>query len=74
MAKKKGGGEKKGKKTRKKTTNVKKSEFYTISNNSVERLGKDCPKCGVGVKMAAHKEKDNKTRFACGKCGLTTWE
>jgi len=74
MAKKKGGGEKKGKKTRKKTANIKKNVFYTVSGNSVERLGKDCPKCGVNVKMAAHKEKDGKIRFSCGKCGLTTWE
>jgi len=26
--------------------------------------GKFCPKCGAGVKLAAHKD-----RMSCGKCG-----
>lgn len=26
--------------------------------------GKDCPKCGAGVKLANHKD-----RHSCGKCG-----
>ncbi|GEM_PF-1844872 len=68
------GGEKKGKKTRKKTVSVKKSAFYKVSGDSVERSGKDCPKCGAGVKMGAHKGNDGRTRYSCGKCGMTTWE
>jgi small subunit ribosomal protein S27Ae len=74
MPKKKGGNkEKKGKKVKKKTPNIKKSNFYKITDNGIERIGKDCPKCGAGVKMGAHKEKD-KIRYTCGKCGLTIWE
>ena len=26
--------------------------------------GKDCPKCGAGVRLASHKD-----RYSCGKCG-----
>lgn len=28
------------------------------------KAGKHCPKCGPGVKLAAHKD-----RLSCGKCG-----
>lgn len=28
------------------------------------KKGKNCPKCGPGVKLAEHKE-----RLSCGKCG-----
>ncbi len=28
------------------------------------KKGKDCPKCGAGVKLAEHKE-----RRSCGRCG-----
>ena len=66
--------ERKGKKVRKKTVKVKKSKFYKVVDDKVERLGKDCSKCGQGVKMGAHKEKSGKTRYACGRCGLTIWE
>ncbi len=27
-------------------------------------VGKNCPKCGPGNKLASHKD-----RFGCGKCG-----
>jgi len=75
MAKKKGSkGEKKGKKVNKKTINIKKSQFYKVSGDSVERLGKDCPKCGAGVKMGAHKSDDGRIRYSCGHCGMTIWE
>ncbi|MFH0905829.1 MAG: ribosomal S27a family protein [archaeon] len=67
--------EKKGKKVRKKSTKIKKSIFYKVKDeNTVERLGRDCTKCGEGVKMAAHKEKSGKIRYACGNCGLTIWD
>jgi ribosomal protein S27AE len=74
MGKKKGGKEKKGKKKPTKTARVKVSKFYKVEGKSLEKLGKDCPKCGVGFKMASHKTKDNKIRYTCGKCGMNIWE
>ena len=41
-------------------------KFFKIQNDSVERIKKDCPRCGKGTFMAAHKD-----RHTCGKCGLT---
>jgi ribosomal protein S27AE len=66
--------EKKGKKAHRKTVRVKVNKFYAVSGSSVTRNGKDCPKCGTGVKMGSHKAKDGQTRYACGKCGTTVWE
>ncbi|MDD3244574.1 MAG: ribosomal S27a family protein [Candidatus ainarchaeum sp.] len=71
---KKGSGVKKGKTKHKPTVNIKVSKFYKVDGTAVSRLGKDCPKCGVSVKMGAHKTKEGKTRFACGKCGMNVWE
>jgi ribosomal protein S27AE len=73
MAKKKG-GVKKGKKAPTKTKRVKVSKFYDVVDKKINRKGKDCPKCGVSVKMAEHKTKDQKIRYACGKCGMNVWE
>lgn len=73
-----GGGKKRKKKTYtkpKKVKHVHKSvklavlKFYRVDDNGkVLRLRKSCPneECGVGVRMAVHKD-----RFYCGKCGLT---
>jgi ribosomal protein S27AE len=75
MAKKKGANSvKKGKKVHRKTIRVKAHKFYEISKDNVTRVGKDCPKCGCGVKMGAHKLKDGQLRYACGKCSTTVWE
>jgi small subunit ribosomal protein S27Ae len=41
-------------------------KFFKIQNDSVERIKKDCPRCGKGTFMAAHKD-----RHTCGKCGFT---
>ena len=41
-------------------------KFYKLDGNSVERIKRDCPRCGKGVFMAAHKD-----RLTCGKCGFT---
>ena len=54
MAKKK---EKKSKKTSKVSNN------YKVSGENLERNNKFCPKCGLGVFMAKHKD-----RLTCGKC------
>jgi len=69
MGKKKKKGERKGKKTRKKTKRVKKSDFYEMKGEGMERKRKVCPKCGQGVFMAEHKD-----RFSCGKCAYTEWK
>lgn len=73
-----GGGKKRKKKTYtkpKKVKHVHKSvklavlKFYRVDDNGkVIRLRKSCPHddCGVGVRMAVHKD-----RFYCGSCGLT---
>ncbi len=41
-------------------------KFYKLEGNSIERLKRDCARCGKGVFMAAHKD-----RLTCGKCGFT---
>lgn len=71
---KKGSGVKKGKTKHTPSVKIKVSKFYKVDGNNVSRLGRDCPKCGTGVKMGAHKTKDGKIRFACGKCGMNVWE
>lgn len=39
---------------------------YEISGGKVTRKNKICPKCGSGVFMAHHADRDT-----CGKCGYT---
>lgn len=42
-------------------------KFYKVDgNDKVQRLRKECPKCGPGVFMAMHHD-----RYYCGKCTLT---
>lgn len=36
---------------------------YQISGNKLERKNKFCPKCGMGIFMAKHKD-----RLVCGNC------
>lgn len=45
-----------------------KKEAYKIgkSYENGKSKNKTCPKCGAGVFMANHKDRD-----ACGKCGYT---
>lgn len=43
--------------------------FYDISDDKVSRKKSDCPRCGKGVFMAAHKD-----RNTCGKCGFTEFK
>ncbi|TKJ17650.1 30S ribosomal protein S27ae [Candidatus Woesearchaeota archaeon B3_Woes] len=54
---------KEGKEVKKKKTS-KRYENYEVSGNSVKRKNKSCPKCGMGVFLANHKD-----RLYCGKCG-----
>ncbi|MGE0242873.1 MAG: 30S ribosomal protein S27ae [Nitrososphaeraceae archaeon] len=41
-------------------------KFFNVQSDKVERIKRDCPRCGKGVFMAAHKD-----RYTCGKCGFT---
>lgn len=42
----------------------KKSEKYDVSSGVLKRKSKFCPKCGPGVFLAEHKD-----RNSCGNCG-----
>ncbi|MEM3127061.1 MAG: 30S ribosomal protein S27ae [Candidatus Woesearchaeota archaeon] len=39
---------------------------YLVSGGKLERKNRSCPKCGPGIFMAKHKDRE-----ACGKCGYT---
>jgi small subunit ribosomal protein S27Ae len=43
--------------------------FYDISGDKAIRKKRDCPRCGKGVFMAEHKD-----RNTCGKCGFTEFK
>ena len=47
----------------------KKSSYYKVSGDKVERLKKNCPKCGPGVFLGEHSN-----RSSCGKCGYTEFK
>jgi len=44
---------------------IAKARQYDTSTGVLRRKGKFCPKCGPGVFLAAHKD-----RNACGNCGF----
>ncbi len=48
----------------KKKGSYKASQVYNITGGKIERKNPTCPKCGAGVYMAVHKD-----RNTCGKCG-----
>lgn len=48
---------------------MKKTEFFKIEGNKINRIRKHCPKCGPAVFLAEHKN-----RFSCGKCGYTEFK
>ncbi|MFC1722796.1 30S ribosomal protein S27ae [Nanoarchaeota archaeon] len=54
------------KKERKKKPGSHKYKHYEVSGNELKRTQKFCPKCGVGVFMAKHKDRE-----VCGQCGYT---
>ncbi|TVP39863.1 30S ribosomal protein S27ae [Candidatus Nitrosocosmicus arcticus] len=45
------------------------SKFYKITDDKVERIKRECPRCGKGVFMALHKD-----RLTCGKCSYTEFQ
>ncbi len=57
--------EKKAAAVKKKKTSTK-YKMYSVSGSNLERKNKFCPKCGVGVFLAKHKD-----RLTCGKCSYT---
>ena len=59
---------KKERKQAKPKANVQVWKLYKINENSLDRLRKECPRCGKGFFMAEHKE-----RQPCGHCGYTTF-
>ena len=54
-----------------KESNIKNSvsRFYKISGDKVERIKRECPRCGKGIFMAVHKD-----RLTCGKCSYTEFQ
>ena len=46
-----------------------KKDYYAVSGAKLERKRRNCPKCGPGVFLAEHKD-----RNACGKCGYTEFK
>lgn len=46
-----------------------KKDKYSVEGGKLERKGRNCPKCGPGVFLAEHKD-----RNACGKCGYTEFK
>ena len=55
-------------KEKKPRANVQVWKLYKVSGESLERLKKECPRCGKGYFMAEHKD-----RLSCGNCGYTTF-
>ncbi|MDO8428445.1 MAG: 30S ribosomal protein S27ae [Candidatus Diapherotrites archaeon] len=58
--------ERKGKKVHKPKKKMKKHTYYKISETTITRSKKACPKCGAGVFLAEHKN-----RSTCGTCKYT---
>jgi|TARA_Y100000310_G_scaffold216244_1_gene217276 small subunit ribosomal protein S27Ae len=54
----------KKKKNKKKAMQVWK--IYQVSGDKVERKNKFCSKCGSGIFLAKHKDRET-----CGKCGYS---
>ena len=68
MAEDSGSGGKKARSGRKHESKSPK-DFYDIQGETVTRKRKSCPRCGDGIWMAKHKD-----RQYCGKCGYTVFE
>ena len=44
-------------------------KFYKIEGDQLKKLKKDCPRCGKGVFLSEHHDRDT-----CGKCGYTQFK
>jgi small subunit ribosomal protein S27Ae len=56
-------------KRRVKGKKVKQNAFFKLSGDKLERMRKNCPRCGDGTVMAEHND-----RWYCGKCLYTEWK
>jgi len=56
----------KGKRKPAKRPHSKKSNAFKVENGKLVRVKKICPKCGAGVYLAQHSNRES-----CGKCGYT---
>jgi len=46
-----------------------KNSKYSVEGGQLSRSGKFCPRCGIGVFLADHKD-----RVHCGRCGYTEFK
>jgi small subunit ribosomal protein S27Ae len=46
-----------------------KKNYYNAQGGKLERKKRNCPKCGPGIFLAEHKD-----RNTCGKCGYTEFK
>ena len=53
-----------GKKVAKPKKSIKPHTFFEIKGDVVTRKRNSCPKCGKGIFLAKHKDRE-----VCGKCG-----
>jgi ubiquitin-small subunit ribosomal protein S27Ae len=44
-------------------------KFFPVKQGKMDRLRKECPRCGRGVYLGEHKD-----RLTCGKCGYTSFK
>ncbi len=44
-------------------------KYYKIEGDKLQRLKKECPRCGRGVFLAEHSN-----RYTCGKCTFTQFK
>lgn len=68
-SKDKGGKSAAGKKGAAEKVAASKKDHYSVQDGKLERKGRNCPKCGPGVFLAEHKD-----RNSCGKCGYTEFK
>jgi small subunit ribosomal protein S27Ae len=45
------------------------SRFYRLAQGRLERLRKECPRCGKGTYLAEHAD-----RRSCGRCGYMEYK
>ncbi|MBI4362261.1 MAG: 30S ribosomal protein S27ae [Euryarchaeota archaeon] len=44
-------------------------DYYKVAGPKLEKLRSPCPRCGAGVHLAEHGN-----RQSCGKCGYTKFK
>ncbi|MEM3519150.1 MAG: 30S ribosomal protein S27ae [Candidatus Hadarchaeales archaeon] len=52
-----------------KKVKARKARLYSVKEGKLQRLKKECPRCGGGVFLAEHEG-----RISCGKCGYTEFK